>query len=294
MDKYDFCLAWNWEYDRDFVTMLAEACGSKGAALLQVTPGNLSEVLEALSQRRLTFQVFMDRASDQDAGYLPLVDWASRQCAYYFNCHDKACSTRNKAQMHYSLIHAGLQTPFTIMLPSYQDQPDFSPTDLHKLGQPFVIKPAHGGEGKGVMIDASHLNQVLDVRQEYPSDQYLLQANIVPRELGTHRAWFRVIYCTGEVYPCWWDQRTHLYTPVSTEEERQYELSPLRVAAGTIAKLSGLDIFSTEIAFTTEGLFVVVDYVNDMIDLRVQSKVVDGVPDELVREIAGRLVAVSH
>jgi hypothetical protein len=298
MDSYNFCLAWNWEYDHDFVEILAEACRSNGVSLLQVTPGNLSEVMEALAQGRLRFQAFMDRASDQEAGFIPLADWASMHSGYYFNCYDKACSTRNKAVMHYSLIDAGLQTPFTIILPSFQDQPDFSAIELHRLGQPFVITPPHAAPGKGVMIDASHLNQVLDVRQEYPADQYLLQANIAPRELGSHRAWFRVIYCTGEVYPCWWDQRTHLYTPVCTEDERQYELSPLREAAGTIARLTGLDIFSTEIAFTTEGLFIVVDYVNDMIDLRLQSKAADGIPDEMVRDIArrlvGRVIAVSR
>jgi hypothetical protein len=40
------------------------------------------------------------------------------------------------------------------------------------------------------------------------------------------------------------------------------------------------------------GRFVVVDYVNDGIDTRIQSKAVDGAPDEIMREIAQRLVGL--
>jgi hypothetical protein len=57
-----------------------------------------------------------------------------------------------------------------------------------------------------------------------------------------------------------------------------------------IALLCQLDLFSSEIAFTPEGRFVVVDYVNDQIDLRLQSKILEGVPDDIVQDIAERLV----
>jgi hypothetical protein len=57
----------------------------------------------------------------------------------------------------------------------------------------------------------------------------------------------------------------------------------------TIARISELELLSTEIALTPEGLFVVVDYVNDQIDLRLQSKANDGVPDYIVHTIAERL-----
>jgi hypothetical protein len=49
-------------------------------------------------------------------------------------------------------------------------------------------------------------------------------------------------------------------------------------------------LFSTEIAITSDGRFVIVDYVNDPIDLRLQSKALDGVPDEIVKDITERLV----
>jgi hypothetical protein len=109
-------------------------------------------------------------------------------------------------------------------------------------------------------------------------------------------AWFRVIYCAGKVYPCWWDNDTHIYTHVTFNEEACYNLGSLRSITSSIANLCGLTLFSTEIAVTSDGRFVVVDYVNDPIDLRLQSKAFDGVPDDIVEDIAERLaeLILSH
>jgi hypothetical protein len=57
-----------------------------------------------------------------------------------------------------------------------------------------------------------------------------------------------------------------------------------------ISRLCGLDLFSTEIAITQADQFMVVDYVNDQIDLRLQSKAYEGVPDVIVRDITEKLV----
>jgi hypothetical protein len=47
-----------------------------------------------------------------------------------------------------------------------------------------------------------------------------------------------------------------------------------------------LRFFSTEVALTEHGTFVVIDYVNETCDLRLQSLHYDGVPDQLVQNIA--------
>lgn len=115
--------------------------------------------------------------------------------------------------------------------------------------------------------------------------------------LGDRIAWFGVLYCTGAVYPCWWDPRSQVYTPVSVEEEAEFGLAPLHQVIGRITEICKLELFSTEIAYMPEGLFVAVDYVNDQIDLRLQSKAADGAPDFIVHDIADRLaflVEVHH
>lgn len=300
MISYDLCLAWNWEHDADFVSLLDTACQSHGLSLLQITPANIVGLLQSLRQaqgrplagNQITFRAFLDRASDADARFIPLVEWARAHSVVRINPQEQAARTGDKATMHLDLISAGLYTPYAIILPSYHEQPILPPVDLSLLGDKFTIKPAHGGGGAGVVMEATSLSQVLAARQAFPTDKYLLQAHVVPVHLDARAAWFRVIYCVGQVYPCWWDTRTHVYTPVTSDEETRYSLTPLRHVATSIARICGLELFSTEIALTPAGLFVVVDYVNDQLDLRLQSKTFDGVPDIIVRDVAERLVAL--
>lgn len=292
MQKYDFCLAWNWEYDADFVEILGSACQSRGISLLQVTPSNLTAVLEGLDKKELFFGAFLDRASESDPDFLSLVRWASEPHIYRLNPYERASHAMNKASMHLEFITAGIHTPYTIILPPFDEQPAPTTQDLSPLGSRFTIKPAHGGGGVGVILEATSLDQVLAARQEHPHDYYLLQAHIEPVLLAGRPAWFRVIYCGEKVFPCWWDINTHIYVPVSREEEDQLGLGSLNNITQSIAGVCGLDIFSAEVALTEEGLFIVVDYVNDPVDLRLKSMAVDGVPDEMVRDIAERLVGL--
>ena len=289
METYDLCLAWNWEYDADFVKLLNLACQSHGLSLVQITPENLSHRMQSIANREIVFQIFFDRASDSDVRFIPVVEWACNHVFHHINFHKLARRAWNKASMH-QVISASMDTPLTITLPSYDEQPRFPEIDLSSLGESFTIKPAYGGGGDGVVNEATTLSQVLIARQEFPSQRYLLQAHIIPARLGSRMAWFRVIYCAGKAYLCWWDNDTHIYTHVTPDEEACYNLGSLHTITSSIAALCGLTLFSTEIAITSDGRFVTVDYVNDPIDLRLQSKAFDGVPDQIVRDITEHLV----
>ncbi len=292
MNRYDLCLAWNWEYDADFVTLLGEACRSRGLSVLEITPDNLLKRLRELEEYLVTFWAFLDRASDADFRFTSLVHWAHRHASFRVNPHEQARRSCSKATMHWELIEAGLYTPHTIILPSFEEEPNLPAIDLGPLKGRFVIKPSRGGGGDGVVTGASSLTEVHDARRAYPTERYLLQAEIFPAQLDCRSAWFRVLYCAGQVYPCWWDTNTHVYTPVSDAEKAALGLEPLWEVTATLARVSGLDLFSTEISLTVEGLFVVVDYVNDQLDLRLQSKAADGVPDAIVCDITNRLASL--
>ncbi|MBN2409192.1 MAG: hypothetical protein JXE07_05595 [Candidatus Aminicenantes bacterium] len=286
---HDLCLAWNWEYDADFVKLLGEACSSRGLDLWEATPETLCHVLEDLHQGTASFKVLLDRASDADPRFLSLVKWAEANAVRQINPHAKAVHAINKASMHLEFITAGIQTPHTIILPPYNECPQIVAPDTGPLGDRFVVKPAHGGGGEGVVFEVSSIEQVLTARRAFSGDHYLLQARITPAEWAGRRAWFRVIYCDGKVYRFWWDITRPVYRQISEEEDREFGLAPLTQIMLTIAGICGLDLFSTEIALTAAGVFVVVDYVNNPIDLRLRSAAADGVPDETVRDIAGRL-----
>jgi hypothetical protein len=102
-----------------------------------------------------------------------------------------------------------------------------------------------------------------------------------------------VIDCAGGIYPCWWHPDSHVYTRVTEADEVRFALQPLRSITDLIRRICRLDLFSSEIAITPQGKFLVIDYVNDPIDLRLQSQAADGLPDEIVREIAERLVDIA-
>ena len=289
MNRYDLCLAWNWEYDADFVKLLNLACQSHGLSLLQITPQNLLEMMQSITHNEITFQIFFDRASDADSRFIPVVQWARNHAIHHINFYELARRAWDKVAMHQA-ISVSMNTPLTIILPSYDEQPLLPAVDLASLGGSFTIKPAYGGGGAGVINEATALSQILIARQEFPTQRYLLQGHIIPARLGPRMAWFRVIYCTGKVYPCWWDNCTHIYTRVTSDEEAYYNLGSLYSITSSIANICGLELFSTEITITPDGRFVIVDYVNDPIDLRLQSKTFDGVPDDIVEDITKRLV----
>jgi hypothetical protein len=291
MEVYDLCIAWNWAYDADFVSLLEQSCSTRGLTLLQIKPENLPQMLNMLVGGEISCRVFFDRASDVDTQFLPLVQWAREDAIFSINPYEQATRSWDKAEMHSLLVIEGINVPPTIILPPHIEHPDLPEIELLELGEQFTIKPAHGSGGVGVMINATSWEQVKTVRQEHATDHYLLQAHITPVELDNRPAWFRVIYCSGEVFPCWWNPSSHIYTPVTESEKLCHHLDHLEEKTRAIATLCGLDLFSTEIALTSEGQFIVVDYVNDQIDLRLQSTTPEGVPDEIVKAVAHRLAS---
>ena len=294
MNVYDFCVAWNWVYDADFIRVLEQSCRSRGLSLLQITPDNLPQMLNSLVARELSCRIFFDRASDEDPQFLPLVQWVREDSIRSINEYELAERTWDKAEMHSSLISVGLDVPPTIILPPFIEQPELPAMDLLPLGDQFTIKPAHGSGGIGVMTSITSWEQILSVRQEHATDHYLIQAHVNTQQLELRPGWFRVIYCVDHVFPCWWDPSSHIYAPVTDEELARHHLEPLRDITHALANLCQLDIFSSEIAFTSDGTFVVVDYVNDQIDLRLQSNAAEGVPDGIVHQIANLLADQVH
>lgn len=286
MENYDLCLAWNTEWDVDFVELLDSALRAQGLSpLFQITPANLEHVVRELQSGELCFRAYVDRAVGDDPNFMPVVTWAGDNGAYLINPYERARHSWDKAATHLD-VYANLHTPYTIILPPYQQQPELGELDLSPLGPTITTKPAHGGGGEGVIELCTTPEQVQEARRQQPDDSYLLQARVVPSQIGGRDAWFRTIYSAGHSYPCWWNTKSHAYVPVTVAETSHYGLEPIQEITQRIAEICGLQLFSNEIALTRDHEFLVVDYVNDPIDLTLQSKRKDGVPDAIVRFIA--------
>lgn len=288
--RYDLCLPWYWEYDDVFVSMVEKTCIEEGISLWQIKPDNLLESITALYKGVTTFRTLLYRAQG-DPTFDPILRWAREFGARRINPEEVSAWSEDKATMHLELINAGLHTPYTILLPPFLEKPVIPPIDLSPLGENFVIKPSNNGGGEGVLLGKNTLDEVLRARMEFPEQKYLAQAHITPRKINDMPAWFRVFYAHGEAYPCWWNPDTHIYKKVTAEEEVAVGLNRLRDVTNRIASICKLDWFSTEIALADE--FVVVDYVNDGIDTRVQSAAMDGVPDDVMESIARQLVKIA-
>ena len=287
---FDLCLPWYWEYDIDFVQFVERACALQGLTLWQITPDNLLESITALYKGEKSFQILLDR-SQYDTRFEPVIRWAKKYHRKRINPAEVSAWSEDKATMHLELMSAGIHTPYTILLPPFIEQPVIPDLDLMPLGHQFVIKPSHEGGGEGVILGAFSMDQILRARMQFPEQKYLIQATIMPRTIHGRPAWFRVFFANGKTYPCWWHPLSHVSSTVTQQDEHRYELSPLHKITERIASICKLEWFSTEIALTQKE-FVVVDYVNDGIDTRVQSKAVDGIPDEVMQSIAEQLVRI--
>ena len=296
MSRYDLAITYDWEYDRDFVRLAAESARGRALGSLIISPADSARVLESFRSDELDFRVLLDRASGASPEFVALQALAVERGRDVIEGLDKLRWASDKATMHLEFLSAGIQTPHTVILPAFAAQPHVTLTawDLAPLGVPFVVKPANTTGGSlGVVADAAGPADVLAARRTYPADKYLLQEKVIPEARDGRRFWFRGFYILGEVYLTWWDDRTHIYTELGFEGAAAEGLGPIYAIVRTIARVSRLRFFSTEIARDVRGRILVVDYVNEICDMRLRSAHPDGVPDAVVERIADRIAAYA-
>jgi len=292
--RYDLAITHDWEYDRDFVRLVDGAARARGLASLVVGPGDAASVLEDLRSGAADFGVLLDRASGSSPEFIALQALAVERGRDVIEPLDKLRWASDKATMHLEFLSAGVPTPHTVILPAFAAQPDLvlAAAELAPLGVPFVIKPANTTGGSlGVVADAAAAADVLAARRTYPADKYLLQEKVLPEVRNGRRFWFRGFYVLGEVHLTWWDDRTHLYAELGYEQAAADGLAPIYALVRAIARVSRLRFFSTEVTRAVDGRLVVVDYVNEICDMRLRSGHADGVPDAVVERIAERIAA---
>jgi hypothetical protein len=296
---YDLAVAWNWEYDRDFVRLVQEAFRLNNLSILEIRTENVEEIFNMLKKGEIKFHYFLDRASDEDDAFQPLARFTLQQFQTNSEILIRPINHRNfqiraadKATMHLEFLAHKIDVPYTIIISpySYKEEIELSITELAQLGRPFIIKPANTtGGGIGVVMGAETLKEIIEARQSHKNDKYLLQETIRPIDCTGRRAWFRVFYAFGDIIPVWWDDVTHIYTLVSEVEEQQLDFEQLKKITESIQTICRLEFFSTELVWTADRRCVTVDYVNEMCDMRLKSQFVDGVPDAIVQRIVSRM-----
>lgn len=272
--------------------MLAGELESKGINYQIVGKSEFPYILGELRSGNICFLSIVDRASDVDDDCEEMVNLLHHRHRYIINDPKQIKHASDKASMHLEFMTAGIFVPYTIIISPYNRQREvkLSLSELARLGRPFIIKPANTtGGGIGVVTGAESLQDVIETRQHNRDDKYLLQEKIEPMVIGGRRAWFRSFYACGKVFQAWWDDLTHIYEPVTDAEYRDYKLDEIESLTMKIHSVCRLDFFSTEVALTSSRKFIVIDYVNEMPDMRLKSSNYDGVPDEIVESICREL-----
>ncbi len=224
--------------------------------------------------------------------YHRLVNLAAQQNSQVIDPPDRAQAAFDKSRLHPRLYGAGIPTPWTKVVPRERAEGwKLTEEEREALGTPFIIKPAMGYGRKGLVMDATGQEDIKRSIAAWPDANYLFQRRIVPHETDGKLLYFRVYFVFGTVWLSWWNCFNDHHRLVTAEEREHFDLGELETLSRRIAELTAMTFFSSEIAQTESGEFVVIDYVNDQCYLLSQSAQPQlGVPDELIDAIAVRLV----
>lgn len=293
MKRYNLAIASDWEYDLDFIHLLEFAARTRELSTYIIWPHNLSETISRLLDDEIDFDFFYDRASDTSPEFLELHNLMLQRDTPVLELWNNLKWVADKANMHHRFEEMKVVTPYTVILPSRRTLENIYllEDELDKLGMPFIIKPANSvGGGTGVVKGAQTLSDIAQTRQMFPDEKYLLQKRIIPREEDGRRFWFRGFFTCGLIQAVWWNDLTHHYDVLTNKEIEQYHLFPLFTVVKQIEQACQLKFFSTEITRDESGEFIAIDYVNEVCDMRLKSKFLNGVPDAVVERIAGSII----
>lgn len=279
--------------DDYFIHRVQQHAAERGLNFFLIEPLWVKSFKDALEKGEVWARVLLNMHSEHHEPndiYHQLINLAADRQTQVIDPPEVALAAFDKARLHPRLLAGGLNVPYTVIVA--RDQIEtlvLNESHRHDLGLPFVIKPSLGYGRLGLVLDAMGEKDLLRSLKAWPDSQYLLQRRIVPRSLNGEPVYFRVYFVFGSVWCCWWNCYTDCYRVMKPAEIEEF--SSLRDIICRIAQMTGMRFFSSEIAQTESGEFVLIDYVNDQCHLLTQSASPSmGVPDELVAAIARKLV----
>ena len=188
---------------------MRELCGQMNLSFFLVNDTWVNEFRRKLEDREIAVRVMLDLTANQtidDDPYLLVAKEVKRQRGHVIHDPDLTAYSAHKARFHEMLVQNEILVPETIMV-GRNELNSFKITQEIKdrVGVPFVVKPAWGDSGVGVVVDAQCEDALHWSAEQTPnSDTSLIQKRLQPVELGNHMGWFRMVHLCREVIPCWW------------------------------------------------------------------------------------------
>ena len=289
-ESYDIVLATPFPNYNFFAHKMRELCGQNNLTFFFCNDTWVNEFQQKLEAHEVEAKVLLDLTANQTLEtdpYVRLAQEVKRHGGHVIDDPDVTAVSAHKGHLHNKLIENGVPVPDSVVVPREEIETfRLDPKDRDRIGVPYVVKPAWGDSGVGVVVDADSEEALLWSAEQAPNaDAFLIQKRLKPRDLGNHVAWFRMFHVCREVIPCWWNPETHEYQMVTPGEIKTYHLRPLRRIMRDIARVSRMKKFTSEICLHQDGKFYAVDYVNADPDMNPRSFYANGVPDEVVRHI---------
>jgi len=292
---YDVVMTHLLDTDEFFIHRVQQRCAERALSFFLIEPVWLEAFHQALQADRIWARVLLNLHSEHHLPEEPfhrLVRLAQERRVQVVDPLEVARPAFDKAGLHPRLVEAGVVVPATIIVAREAGR-DWKLDEEQRalLGSPFVIKPAMGYGRRGVILDALDEGDLERSAAAWPDAHYLLQRREQVADLDGQPAYFRVFHVFGSIWSCWWNCHTDGYRQVTPDEERRHGLGVLGDVVRRVAGLTRMRFFSSEIAMTEPGRFVLIDYVNDQCHMLSQGADPRmGVPNAVVAAIAERLV----
>jgi len=290
IEPYDIVVSSPYSNYDFFTHKMQELCGQWSLTFFMVDDTWVNEFYQKLRAREISARVLFDLTANQileDDIYVKLAREAKRQGSFVIDDPDVTATVAHKGRFHQVMLDNRIPVPETIVV-KRSALHKFRITDEIKkrLGTPFVVKPAWGDSGVGVIMDAYAEDALAQSAELAPnSDAFLIQKRLKMKKLGSHAGWFRMFHVCGEVIACWWDPVSHEYHLVTPAQVKRFRLGALKRIMRGIARASKMKKFSSEICLHEDGKFYAIDYLNADPDMNPRSFYDNGVPDEVVRHI---------
>src|ERR1041384_4293771 len=265
MRIYDVAMTHLLDADDFFIHRVQQHCAEARLNFFLIEPLWAEAWLQNLVMGKIGARVLLNMHSEHNQPaevFHRLVRLAAQKNTRVIDPPDVALAAFDKAQLHPRLMHAGIHVPHSVMVPFEQAMSfQLSEAERAMIGSPFVIKPSMGYGRPGLVLNAPTEKDLALSAAAWKNSHYLLQRKIVPRQLEADPGYFRIYFVFGHVWICWWNCFTDRYRQVTAEEIARFSLGRLEQIIRTIAGLTRMNFFSSEIAVTDANEFIVIDYV---------------------------------
>jgi hypothetical protein len=274
--------------------MLHEAMSPYGLSLLVANKTNVAKLTGDYRAGRDRPLVYLDLCSAIAPEFGELLRAAAGAGVYTIGQPALLDQWTYKARAQKRLEEAGLPVPATVVITAGERSRELTAEERQAVGERCVIKPSWGVAGKGVVANVKPTVEAIEAARQFDlKDDYLVQRMIKWEKLdGGRTAYLRGYNVLGSRTLLWWAPETKLYDLLTWADVREHDLMPAVELIERMARVTGMDYFSSEIAITSgvgQPRFILIDYCNDQCDMNPVSAQADGPPDEWVRWVCERL-----